>query len=123
MVPRTTLDLSLLPYNGVAMRPWTSFPRPLLYFLAVVFCLVTSLYALLWMYDARQSTTYPVEIGFNPSRDTSFDPSSTLTSFVVYSLTGLFMICVSSNTDSYLGISASYIIHSAASLAACLPPC
>jgi phosphoserine phosphatase RsbU/P len=58
------------------MRPWTSFPRPLLYFLAVVFCLGTSLYALLWMYDARQSTSYPVEIGFNRSRDTSFDPSS-----------------------------------------------
>ena len=76
MVASTTLDLSLLPYNGVAMRPWTSFPRPLLYFLAVVFCLVTSLYALLWMYDARQSTSYPVEIGFNRSRDTSFDPSS-----------------------------------------------
>jgi sigma-B regulation protein RsbU (phosphoserine phosphatase) len=28
------------------------------------------------MYDARQSTSYPVEIGFNRSRDTSFDPSS-----------------------------------------------
>ena len=40
------------------------------------FCLVTSLYALLWMYDARQSTSYAVEIGFNRSRDTSFDPSS-----------------------------------------------
>jgi membrane-associated protease RseP (regulator of RpoE activity) len=58
------------------MRPWTSLPRRLLYFLAAVFCLITSLYASLWMYDARFAVNYPVEIGFNRSRVTTFDSSS-----------------------------------------------
>ena len=56
------------------MRPWTSLPRPLLYILAAIFCLITSLYALVWMYDARRPGQ-PVEIGFDRSRDTVFDPS------------------------------------------------
>ena len=56
------------------MRPWTSFPRPLLYFLATIFCLITSLYALVWMYDVRRPGQ-PVEIGFDRSRDTVFDLS------------------------------------------------
>ena len=57
------------------MRPWTSLPRPLLYFVAVVFCLVTSLYSFVWMYDVRHSPSHPVEIGFDRTRDTVFDPS------------------------------------------------
>jgi sigma-B regulation protein RsbU (phosphoserine phosphatase) len=58
------------------MRPWNSLPRSLLYSVAAVFCLVTSLYSFLWMYDVRNSPSYPVEIGFNRSRDTTFDASS-----------------------------------------------
>jgi phosphoserine phosphatase RsbU/P len=57
------------------MRPWTSLPRPLLYFLAVVFCLITSLYAFVWMYDVRHPVSHPVEIGFDRSSDTTFDSS------------------------------------------------
>ena len=57
------------------MRPWTSLPRPLLYFVAVVFCLVTSLYSFVWMYDVRHPASHPVEIGFDRTRDTVFDPS------------------------------------------------
>jgi phosphoserine phosphatase RsbU/P len=59
----------------VPMRPWTSLPRPLLYFLAAVFCLSASLYALVWMYDVRRTVGHPVEIGFDRYRDTVFDPS------------------------------------------------
>jgi phosphoserine phosphatase RsbU/P len=57
------------------MRPWTSLPRPFLYFLALVFCLITSLYSFVWMYDARHPISHPVEIGFDRTRDTVFDPS------------------------------------------------
>ena len=63
------------------MRPWTFLPRPLLYFLAAVFCLITSLYASLWMYDVRFAVNYPVEIGFNRSRATTFDSSSSWNDF------------------------------------------
>ncbi len=58
------------------MRPWTSLPHPFLYSLALIFCFVTSLYSFLWMYDVRSNVAHPVEIGFNVSRETTFDPSS-----------------------------------------------
>jgi phosphoserine phosphatase RsbU/P len=58
------------------MRPGTSLPHSFLYSLALIFCLVTSLYSFLWMYDVRRNVGHPVEIGFNVSRETTFNPSS-----------------------------------------------
>jgi len=55
------------------MRPRTFFPRPLLLFLAVFFCAATLVYAFLWMFDARRPG-HTVEIGFNQSRNTDYDP-------------------------------------------------
>ena len=57
------------------MRPWTSVPRPLLYFIAIVFCASTTLYSCLWMYDNRREA-HPVELGFNLGRDTVFNPDT-----------------------------------------------
>jgi phosphoserine phosphatase RsbU/P len=57
------------------MRPWTALPRPLLYFIAVVFCASTTLYSCLWMYDNRR-LAHPVELGFNLGRDTVFNPDT-----------------------------------------------
>jgi phosphoserine phosphatase RsbU/P len=57
-------------------RAWTSLPRPLLLALAVLLCAVTTLYSLVWMYDARHPGRHPVEIGINQSRDTFFDPNT-----------------------------------------------
>lgn len=57
------------------MRPWTAVPRPLLYFIAVVFCATTTLYSCLWMYDNRR-LAHPVELGFNLGRDTVFNPDT-----------------------------------------------
>jgi sigma-B regulation protein RsbU (phosphoserine phosphatase) len=56
-----------------SLRSWTSLPRPLLLALAVLLCAATTLFALTWMYDVRRPGIY-VEIGFNQSRDTFFDP-------------------------------------------------
>ena len=60
------------------MRPWTAVPRPLLYMLAVLFCAATTLYACVWIYDNRRPTppAHPVELGFNLSQNTDFDPKS-----------------------------------------------
>jgi sigma-B regulation protein RsbU (phosphoserine phosphatase) len=41
--------------------------------LAVLLCAATTLFAFVWMYDARLPT-HPVEIGFNQNGDTFFDP-------------------------------------------------
>jgi sigma-B regulation protein RsbU (phosphoserine phosphatase) len=57
-------------------RTWSSLPRPLLVTLALLFCAATSFYALMWMYDVRHPSAYPVEIGFNHFRDTFFDPAT-----------------------------------------------
>jgi len=54
------------------MRPWSKVPRPLLYLLAALFCAAATLYACVWMYDARR-LAHPVELGFNLGRDTAFD--------------------------------------------------
>jgi len=54
------------------MRPWRKVPRPLLYLLAALFCAAATLYACVWMYDARR-LAHPVELGFNLGRDTAFD--------------------------------------------------
>jgi len=62
------------PASHKPPRSWTSLPRPLLLALAVVFCAAATLYALVWMYDARHAGANPVEIGFNQSRTTFFDP-------------------------------------------------
>lgn len=56
------------------MRSWTSLPRPLLATVAILFCAATIVYALAWIYDARHPSLHLVEIGFNQSRDTFFDP-------------------------------------------------
>src|SRR6202008_872002 len=56
-----------------SLRSWTSLPRPLLLALAIFLCAATTLFALTWMYEVRRPGVY-VEIGFNQSRDTFFDP-------------------------------------------------
>jgi len=43
---------------------------------AVFFCAATTLYALAWMYDARHPGLQSVEIGFNQSHNTFFDPTT-----------------------------------------------
>lgn len=58
--------------------------RPLLFVLAVLFCAATAVYSVGWMYDARQPGPHRVEIGFNLSRDTLFDP--TTSSIPVYNV-------------------------------------
>lgn len=55
---------------------WTSLPRPVLMAVAVIFCVATATYALIWMIDTRRSVAHPVEIGFNQARDTRFDKNS-----------------------------------------------
>jgi phosphoserine phosphatase RsbU/P len=51
---------------------WTSLPRPLLIAIAVVFCALTTVYAAIWMYDAR-SLYSPVELGFNNSHSQEYN--------------------------------------------------
>lgn len=57
----------------LAVRSWTSLPRPLLISIAVVFCATTTLYAIIWMQNAR-SAQILVELGFNRSHDEPYDP-------------------------------------------------
>jgi phosphoserine phosphatase RsbU/P len=52
------------------------FPRSVLVTAAILFCAATSLYALAWMYDQRHPAIHVVEIGFNQSRDTFFNPKT-----------------------------------------------
>ena len=49
---------------------WTSLPRPVLLGIAVVFCAVTTAYAIVWMYNVR---SVGVELGFNQLHDDTFD--------------------------------------------------
>ncbi|HTP69039.1 MAG TPA: SpoIIE family protein phosphatase [Dongiaceae bacterium] len=51
-------------------------PRWLLLAIAVLFCAATSIYALAWMYDQRNSPQHFVEIGFNTARETYFNPKT-----------------------------------------------
>jgi PDZ domain len=62
--------------SSAALPPWRDLPRPLLLALAVLLCLATTLYALLWISDARHPGQHLVGIGFNQSRDTFFDPAT-----------------------------------------------
>lgn len=57
-------------------RHWIPVPRPLLIVLAVLLCALTTLFALIWMYDRRHSNSHTVEIGFNQNRATFFDPAT-----------------------------------------------
>ncbi|MGB7848418.1 MAG: SpoIIE family protein phosphatase [Candidatus Acidiferrum sp.] len=66
------------------LRPWSSVPRPLLIALAVLLCAATTLHALVWMYDQRHPA-HVVEIGFNQSRVTFFDPATS--SIPIYTVT------------------------------------
>ncbi len=65
-------------------RLWSTLPRAVLLIFAVLLCVVTTLYALAWMRDARYPATHTVEIGFNQSRDTYFD--RTTSSIPVYNV-------------------------------------
>ena len=49
---------------------------------AVIFCMATTFYALVWMADQWNSAAHPVEIGFNKTQDTLFDEDSN--SILVY---------------------------------------
>lgn len=51
-------------------------PRPLLVPLAVLFCAATVIYAAAWMYDSFHPYPTVVEVGFNNSQRTFFDPHS-----------------------------------------------
>jgi len=59
-----------------SLRELNSLPRSLRVALAVLLCLATSVYSIAWMYDQRHPSTHIVEIGFNQSRDTYFDPKT-----------------------------------------------
>lgn len=60
------------PLPKFSMRSWTSLPRPLLMSSAVLFCAATTLYAVVWMYEARFGGTM-VELGFNKIHSESYD--------------------------------------------------
>jgi phosphoserine phosphatase RsbU/P len=61
--------------SGKLPSSWSSLPRALLISLALVFCAITTLYALVWMYDVR-SLASAVEFGFNNTHDEQFDEQS-----------------------------------------------
>ena len=52
-----------------------SLPRSLLISIAILFCLGTAVYAISWIRDAQKGP-HPVELGFNISRTTFFDPTT-----------------------------------------------
>ena len=52
---------------------WTSLPRPVLLLVAVFLCAVTTIYAIIWMYDVRLMGS-TVELGFNKKHDEAYDP-------------------------------------------------
>ncbi len=51
---------------------WVRIPRPLLLSVAMLFCILTTVYAVAWMYDARAPESQ-VELGFNKSHDEEYD--------------------------------------------------
>jgi len=51
---------------------WVRLPRPLLLSVAMFFCILTTVYAVVWMYDARAPESL-VELGFNKSHDEEYD--------------------------------------------------
>jgi sigma-B regulation protein RsbU (phosphoserine phosphatase) len=61
--------------SPVSLRTWTSLPGRLLLALALLLCAATTLFALTWMFDRRHPAHF-VEIGFNQSRNTLFDPAT-----------------------------------------------
>ena len=63
---------------------WNALPRPVHVGLAVVLCALTTLFALIWMYDRRHPNPHTVEIGFNPIAATFFDPATS--SIPIYSV-------------------------------------
>ncbi len=54
---------------------WPTLPRPLLFAIAVLVAAISTLYAIIWMYDARLPNTQ-VELGFNNLRHESFDDAT-----------------------------------------------
>jgi len=62
--------------TDISNRSWRTLARPVLLALAVLLCAATTVYSLAWMYDARHPGLPLVEIGFNQSRDTFFDPAT-----------------------------------------------
>src|SRR5271169_1982147 len=63
------------PDSAVSLRSWTSLPRPLLIALAILFCGAATLYAAVWMYDARSGATI-VELGFNKLHNEQYDEAT-----------------------------------------------
>lgn len=51
---------------------WTALPRPVLIAVAILFCALTTLYAVVWMYNARSLGSL-VEFGFNHTHDEQYD--------------------------------------------------
>ncbi len=62
--------------TNIPRRGWCALPRPVLLAFAVLLCASTTLYALAWMHDVRHPASHLVEIGFNSSRNTYFDPAT-----------------------------------------------
>ena len=65
-------------------RHWSALPRPVHVGLAVILCALTTLFALIWMYDRRHPNPHTVEIGFNANRATFYDPATS--SIPIYSV-------------------------------------
>jgi sigma-B regulation protein RsbU (phosphoserine phosphatase) len=58
--------------SNPAVRPWSSLPRPLLIGLAILFCVIATLYAVVWMVNVR-SWSSMVELGFNRTHDEQYN--------------------------------------------------
>jgi len=54
-----------------AVRSWSSLPRPLLIGLAILFCAIATLYAVVWMINVRAWSTM-VELGFNRTHNEQY---------------------------------------------------
>ncbi len=57
-------------------RLWSLIPRSVLLALSVILSAATTVYALVWIADARHISISQVEIGINQTADTFFDPST-----------------------------------------------
>jgi phosphoserine phosphatase RsbU/P len=62
--------------STASLGKWNDLPRPVLVTLAIFFCVATTFYSLVWMYDARNAGANRAEIGINQARETFFDPNT-----------------------------------------------
>ena len=60
------------PRNFSFASWWTSLPRSILLTAAILFCSLTTAYAVIWMYDVRLMGS-TVELGFNRLHDEQYD--------------------------------------------------